>query len=501
MTVAECIPEFSKLPVETACMDKPDNSKHFQSKSFEHESFKKIMDGKLKNELPEKTGNPERNKNIKNDNTDKRVQTEKKQSAKNDKENVELVCAREIVLKIIEELAGKLKYDGSGDFADFKNEIKSAVMKVLSRLEDNNDFKKLYIETDDKLVKRLTEFINTNLKELVKIYNKKQAISEIIPWKNDVVKKNGVKGENRTVHKLKNVNRDEIIRDDLKIRSLKGNKTMTAVKSEKSMQNADERQTENSHYRMTTAKSGERKFQAVTSKNAVKSVNVENNKIIMEDIGNRSDAKVKITEDSQDETDFFQQLFRNRELSEGGKKGKTVKSEQILMPEYGTIQETVSNTSSVSENRNFSGVVKTQDIVWQVMEKVKVILEGDKSEMIMDLKPDHLGKLSLKVVTERGIVMARFVAESEQVKSILESNMQLLKDALEKQGLDVQDCFVSVDKGEKEGYQQDGRYNNFSHTKGSTAANGEKAGYDEHTGGLKPVQYNMVNGSRIDLTA
>lgn len=88
--------------------------------------------------------------------------------------------------------------------------------------------------------------------------------------------------------------------------------------------------------------------------------------------------------------------------------------------------------------------VQAREIISQVVEKAKVVLTGDKSEMIMDLKPDSLGKISLKVVTEQGIVMAKFVAESQQVKQVLESNMQLLKDSLEKQGLDVQGFSVSV---------------------------------------------------------
>jgi flagellar hook-length control protein FliK len=86
----------------------------------------------------------------------------------------------------------------------------------------------------------------------------------------------------------------------------------------------------------------------------------------------------------------------------------------------------------------------TMEIISQVIEKAKVILTPDKSEMIMDLKPDSLGKISLKVATENGMVMAKFVAENQQVKQVLEANMQLLKDSLEKQGLNVQGFSVSV---------------------------------------------------------
>lgn len=88
--------------------------------------------------------------------------------------------------------------------------------------------------------------------------------------------------------------------------------------------------------------------------------------------------------------------------------------------------------------------VEPKEILSQVIEKAKVILTPDKSEMIMDLKPESLGKISLKVVTENGMVMAKFVADSQQVKQVLESNMQLLKDSLERQGMNVQGFSVSV---------------------------------------------------------
>jgi len=66
-----------------------------------------------------------------------------------------------------------------------------------------------------------------------------------------------------------------------------------------------------------------------------------------------------------------------------------------------------------------------------------VVLSGDKSEMVIDLKPEHLGKLELKCY-RRGMVVAKFVAENEQVKAALESNMNMLKESLEKQGFLVE---------------------------------------------------------------
>ena len=88
--------------------------------------------------------------------------------------------------------------------------------------------------------------------------------------------------------------------------------------------------------------------------------------------------------------------------------------------------------------------ISARQIISQVAEKASVILAHDKSEMVIELKPESLGRLSLKVVTENGIVMARFVAENSQVQRLLESNMQMLRESLERQGIVVQDLSVSV---------------------------------------------------------
>lgn len=94
-----------------------------------------------------------------------------------------------------------------------------------------------------------------------------------------------------------------------------------------------------------------------------------------------------------------------------------------------------------------------QEIIKQVVEKAKVVITGEKSEMVMELKPDNLGRLALKVVTERGMVVAKFVAESQQVKEVLETNMQFLKDTLEKQGLSVHSFSVSVGHDQSNGHK------------------------------------------------
>jgi flagellar hook-length control protein FliK len=130
------------------------------------------------------------------------------------------------------------------------------------------------------------------------------------------------------------------------------------------------------------------------------------------------------------------------------------------------VNQKVVQDSQLSQTIQSKIPVTRKEIFTQVIEKAKVLLSGEKSEMVIDLKPDHLGKLALKIATERGIVVAKFIAENEQVKAALESNMNMLKESLEKQGFSVQEFSVFVgDNTERGGYGQNMQHG--SHAKSS----------------------------------
>ncbi|MDK2787149.1 MAG: flagellar hook-length control protein FliK [Epulopiscium sp.] len=88
--------------------------------------------------------------------------------------------------------------------------------------------------------------------------------------------------------------------------------------------------------------------------------------------------------------------------------------------------------------------VNTEQLINQMVEHIKVNITEDTTEMNLQLKPDHLGNLSLKIITERGIITAQFVAESQTVKEIIEANFNQLKDVLQEQGFLIQNLEVSV---------------------------------------------------------
>lgn len=135
-------------------------------------------------------------------------------------------------------------------------------------------------------------------------------------------------------------------------------------------------------------------------------------------------------------------------------------------------------------------IINKSDIVNQVVKKADIIIREGHSEMIMKLEPESLGKLNLKIVVENGLITAKFVAESQQVKEVLESSFNQLKDSLQEKGIEVQNFSVSVG-------QQSGGSNskqNFDQWKQSKKMNNKTIGGfmeldDEYTLVKNPYEF------------
>ena len=103
--------------------------------------------------------------------------------------------------------------------------------------------------------------------------------------------------------------------------------------------------------------------------------------------------------------------------------------------------------------------VNAQDVIDQIAEKMKVEVRGDMTEMKLTLRPEHLGDLTLRVKTENGIITAHFVAESQRVKEIIESNLNTLRETLQEQGIAVSEFSVTVDHNSQEQRWRDFLFN------------------------------------------
>lgn len=85
----------------------------------------------------------------------------------------------------------------------------------------------------------------------------------------------------------------------------------------------------------------------------------------------------------------------------------------------------------------------------------------ERQTILLQLEPEELGRLQLRVAVENGAVTAHFVAETEAARRIIEAGIQQLKDSLYNHGVDIQDVEVSLGHeggfGERHDHQANAR--------------------------------------------
>ena len=84
------------------------------------------------------------------------------------------------------------------------------------------------------------------------------------------------------------------------------------------------------------------------------------------------------------------------------------------------------------------------DIPAQIVQQARLIRTAENTEMVINLKPEHLGQLTLRVsVSQNGAVNASFYSDNAQVRAAIENSIVQLKQELSDQGLKVDNVQVS----------------------------------------------------------
>jgi len=87
--------------------------------------------------------------------------------------------------------------------------------------------------------------------------------------------------------------------------------------------------------------------------------------------------------------------------------------------------------------------VTARAVIDQIVQRAQLRLGRSEAEMTIDLKPDVLGKVHLKVTSEQGRVVAEIRAESAATRQLIEAGLGDLKAALAEKGIDLGAVAVS----------------------------------------------------------
>lgn len=83
-------------------------------------------------------------------------------------------------------------------------------------------------------------------------------------------------------------------------------------------------------------------------------------------------------------------------------------------------------------------------IVSQIIEAARVTLNNQVSSMELTLNPETLGKINLSVSVKEGVVTAQIAADNQVAKEAIESQVVLLREQLNNQGLKVDAVEVTI---------------------------------------------------------
>lgn len=115
-------------------------------------------------------------------------------------------------------------------------------------------------------------------------------------------------------------------------------------------------------------------------------------------------------------------------------------------------------TSKIDPNLevNFEKAQVMKEIVNQIVEQVKITMKPGITTMDFQLNPENLGRVNLTVAAKDGQMTASFMVQNQVAKEAIESQIQVLKENLENQGLKIEAVEVTVANFgfEQKGYQE-----------------------------------------------
>ena len=88
---------------------------------------------------------------------------------------------------------------------------------------------------------------------------------------------------------------------------------------------------------------------------------------------------------------------------------------------------------------------ETKDEISKIIERIKLLKENDQTEVRMELDLERLGKLKVRIGKENGQLQTEFLAESQEAKELIESNIETLRDALASLGFGQVSIKTTVD--------------------------------------------------------
>ncbi|ERP32083.1 flagellar hook-length control protein FliK [Chitinivibrio alkaliphilus] len=107
-------------------------------------------------------------------------------------------------------------------------------------------------------------------------------------------------------------------------------------------------------------------------------------------------------------------------------------------------QATTPSLDDMQQMKTMAERIEEISVMTQLSDKMSDAPREGVHAITLKLKPDHLGEVQIRMQVDQDVVSARIQVESQQVRQIVESNFQLLRDALQDHNLSAGALDVNV---------------------------------------------------------
>ena len=219
---------------------------------------------------------------------------------------------------------------------------------------------------------------------------------------------------------------------------------------------------------------------------------------------------------AQSQQNLQNMLGRNAEgmaAAPTGTAGETAEPEAVQAPQAGheaagaltSFRQEVQNAARTTEAPALQQPQDDFEVPRQIVEQARLIRSGGDTEMVIHLKPEHLGDLTLKVsVSSTGAVTASFHSDNAQVRAIIENSLVQLRHDLNSQGIKVDDVEVYAGLQDEHLPQGQGQQQAWQGGQGSASGQGRNFSaedYAEEAEDLSVLAAAAAQGGGEDNTA
>lgn len=234
---------------------------------------------------------------------------------------------------------------------------------------------------------------------------------------------------------------------------------------------------------------------------------VQENSEISDDKNAETDGNPASKEDT---SGAFKEAENNGAQKDGQSLSKlknTIFENDIIKPEYTNtasvqsvnVSVTEFSTQPVMQFRTVPGI-DAADLINQIVSHARTTITDAVKSMEMELNPQSLGKMLMKVTEQAGTLSAHITVQNEDVKEALSNQMALLKTNLEASGMKVDEVTVTADSHAFERNLEEGQETNTNFTENGQDQNGsaEENAYEEsRRRGIGSLNLNNMTGSDL----